>query len=49
MIIWNINTPLSDGVKIQAINDEQKARLISRIEILSAITWMFLVIMIAVM
>lgn len=47
MIMWNINFPLR-GVKTEAISDEEKADLIYRLEVLTMIVWLFLVLMIVI-
>lgn len=46
-VMWNINFPLK-GTKITAISDEEKADLIYRLEVLTMIVWMFLVLMVLI-
>ncbi len=48
MIMWNINFPLR-GVKTTAISEQEKADLIYRLEVLTMIVWIFLVLMIIIM
>lgn len=47
MIMWNINFPLR-GVKTTAISDQEKAELVYRLEVLTMIVWIFLVLMIII-
>lgn len=47
LLIWNLNFPLR-GVKTTAITDEEKANLIYRLEVLTMIVWLFLVLMIVI-
>lgn len=47
MVMWNINFPLR-GVKTTAISDEEKADLIYRLEVLTMIVWLFLVLMVVI-
>lgn len=46
-VMWNINFPLR-GTKITAISDEEKADLIYRLEVLTMIVWMFLVLVVVI-
>jgi hypothetical protein len=48
LIMWNLNFPVR-GVKVTAISDEEKGDLIYRLEVLTMIVWIFLVLMIAIM
>lgn len=47
LVMWNINFPLR-GIKITAITDQEKADLSYRLEVLTMIVWIFLVLMIAI-
>lgn len=48
IIMRNVNFPV-EGIEVTAITDEEKSSLIYRLEILTMIVWLFLVILIAVM
>lgn len=48
IIMRNVNFPIK-GIELKAITQEEKSNLIYRMEILTMIVWLFLVIMIAVM
>lgn len=48
LVMWNINFPIR-GIKTTAISDEEKSELIYRLEILTMIVWLFLVLMVLVM
>lgn len=47
IVMWNLNFPLR-GVQVTAISDQEKADLIYRLEVLTMIVWMFLVLMIII-
>lgn len=48
IIMRNVNFPIK-GIELKAITEEEKSNLIYRLEILTMIVWLFLVILIAVM
>jgi hypothetical protein len=48
LIMWHINIPLK-GVKIVAISPEDKADLMYRLEVVSMIVWLFLLLMIVIL
>ena len=48
MILWNINLPLLPGFSDPVFGDEDKVKLMYRIEMLTAIQWTLLTILVAV-
>lgn len=48
IIMRNVNFPIK-GIEVKAITEEEKSNLIYRLEVLTMIVWLFLVILIAVM
>lgn len=48
-IMWQVNPAMKEGESMTKINEEEKVNLIYRIQVLTMIVWLFLVLMIVMM